>query len=212
MGRLPGAWRAEREAQAGHLSASSPFDLLASLERLPPPPRGAVAGGLARGASSWPRAAGFGNVGTRRKLLSLLHGLAGLFPGPCLTGLVPACQRFGAGSSCEPPAPASASITLDHFSCFSVLFMPRPTGSFLLSPLAAMPRHAPGVLRTWGPQQVHCFLWFYGVKKPSFQAGSGHGLQAGPTAQVQRQEAGRASQSQVRIPALLPSSCVATGE
>lgn len=132
-----------------------------------------------------------------------------LFPGPCLTGLVPACQRFGAGSSREPPAPASASITLDHFSCFSVLFMPRPTGSFLLSPLAAMPRHAPGVLRTWGPQQVHCFLWFYGVKKPSFQAGSGHGLQAGPTAQVQRQEAVEPARARFeyqlfRLPAVWP--------
>ena len=63
MGRLPGAWRAEREAHASDLSAPPPFDLLASLERLPPPHLGAVARGLSRGVSSWPRAVGFANAG-----------------------------------------------------------------------------------------------------------------------------------------------------
>lgn len=67
MGRLPGAWRVEREAQAGDLSASPPFDLLASLERL------LHTWGCGRrpreGPSSWPGTGSF----------FLLHGLAG----PC---------------------------------------------------------------------------------------------------------------------------------
>lgn len=53
MGRLPGAWRTEREAQPGDLSASLPFDLCASLERLPPPHLGLQQEAW-RGASHWP--------------------------------------------------------------------------------------------------------------------------------------------------------------
>ena len=98
MGRLPGAWRAEREAHASDLSAPPPFDLLASLERLPPPHLGAVAGGLARGASSWPGAVGFANAGMRRKLLSLLRGLAGLVSQSMSNWPGSPAQRCWAGS------------------------------------------------------------------------------------------------------------------
>lgn len=76
------SWCVERgrEARAGDLAAASPFDLLASLERLPPPHLGAAAGGLARGASGWPGAAGFGNPGMQEASSSRMA----LLPCPCL--------------------------------------------------------------------------------------------------------------------------------
>lgn len=126
MGRLPGAWRAEREAHASDLSAPPPFDLLASLERLPPPPLGAVAagleGGLPAGLGLW----GLLTLGCRRKLLSLLCGLAGLVSQSMSNWAGSPAQRSRAGSRAPSglPAPAFASMILGQLSHFFVLFMP----------------------------------------------------------------------------------------
>lgn len=95
MGRLPGAWRAEREAHASDLSAPPPFDLLASLERLPPPPLGAVArgleGGLPAGLGLW----GLLTLGCVGSFFLSCVALLALFPSPCLTGLAPLPKGAG---------------------------------------------------------------------------------------------------------------------
>lgn len=136
MGRLSGAWRVEREAQAGDLSASPFFDLLASLERL------LHTWGCGRrpreGASSWPGTGSF----------FLLHGLAG----PCFPVRVtegPGCAvkascpvGLGPGHTAGALGPLTSLFLLWfclHSSgstlCFSVLFfLPQSTGFFCLPP------------------------------------------------------------------------------
>lgn len=84
MGRLPGAWRTEREAQPGDLSASLPFDLCASLERLPPPHLGLQQEAW-RGASHWP--------GTQEASSSCMALLAPVSLSMSLSDLALPCRR-----------------------------------------------------------------------------------------------------------------------
>lgn len=118
VGRLPGAWRVEREAQAGDLSASPSFDLLlpwrdALLHTW------AAAGGQARG-------------------LSCMALLAPVSLSTSLSGSALMCHTCGRACCPAGPGPGHAAGLWAH-TCLLSLVLPHSSGSTLwfFSPLSA---------------------------------------------------------------------------
>lgn len=210
-GKAPWCVERGREAHAGDLAASPPFDLLASLERLPPPHPGAAEGGLARAASGWAGQQGWVTLGCRKKLLSPHVDL----PAPAslsrsLHGPAPLCHKRGEGFvSCRAGSGThrwGSGPTLTPCPWFC-LHSSGSTLPFLCPPLSASAHRRllpasllcldpiPGVLRTWAPQQFRLVSASKRGRSPAF--GQDLGMAGGlvTSGQVQREKGHSARQS-----------------